>query len=216
MYDQNCFNKLNFESPISRQDFSYYLLVNKVVNGNFYFEKEMKNKFKIIIYDLDGFNQDGLNRKGFDRNGFTINETDENSFNRNKELVCEEKIKQAIRENPWNIYCVSEMFRNKYEIMKECVKRDPNTYQYPTLYLKQNVNLVIFFLERGGSFSSTKKHLRNNKKVGMITFENIPNSFQYVGKGLKDDDDIFKIAFQQNENVLRYASERLGKINIQS
>ena len=28
-----CFSKLNFKSPISRQHFSYYLPVNKVVNG---------------------------------------------------------------------------------------------------------------------------------------------------------------------------------------
>ena len=56
-----------------------------------YFEK--KNNFRTIIYDLDGFNQDGFNRKAFDRNGFNINGIDENGFNRNKELVCEEKIK---------------------------------------------------------------------------------------------------------------------------
>ena len=43
-----------------------------------------------------------------------------------------------------------------------------------------------------------------------------PNIFQYGGKNLKDDDDIFKLAFQQNEEILRYASERLRKINIES
>ena len=42
---------------------------------------------------------------------------------------------------------VSEVFRKKYEIMKECVKSDPNTYQYATLHLKQNVNLAKFFLD---------------------------------------------------------------------
>ena len=39
LYDKNCFSKLNFKSPVSRQDFSYYLPVNKVVNGKVYFEK---------------------------------------------------------------------------------------------------------------------------------------------------------------------------------
>ena len=77
----------------------------------------MKN-FKTIIYVLNGFNQDGFNIKGFDRSGFNINGIDENGFNRNKELACEEKVKQAIRENPWKISYVSEVFRNKYEIMK--------------------------------------------------------------------------------------------------
>ena len=67
-------------------------------------EKFLKKNFKTILYDLDGFiNQDRLNRKGFDRNGFSINRIDENGFVRKKELVCKGKIKQAIRENIWNI-----------------------------------------------------------------------------------------------------------------
>ena len=70
--------------PTSRQDFSYHPPVNKVVNGKVYFGKETENNFKIIIYDLDGFNQDGFNRKGFDRNGFNIKGIDENGFNRKK------------------------------------------------------------------------------------------------------------------------------------
>ena len=177
-----------------------------MVNGKVCFEKIIKNNFKIINYNLDEFIQDGFNRKGFDRNG----------LKRNKELVCEEKIKQVVIENPWKIYYVGEVFRNEYEIMKECVESDPNTYQYATLDLKQNVDLAIFFLERGGSFSLIIKHLRNNKKVGMIGVKNNPISFQYVGKSSKDDDDIFKLAFEQNKEVLRYASERLRKINIQS
>ena len=101
--------------------------------------------------------------------------------------------------------------------MKECVESDPNTYQYATLSLKnKNVDLAIFHLKQGGSFSLISKHLRINKKVGLIAVKNIPNSFQYVGKNLKDDDELFKVAFQQNEKILRYASERLRKINIQS
>ena len=98
------------------------------------------------------------------RNGFNVNGIDENGFNRKNELVCDEKIKQAIRKNPWNIYYVSEVFRNKYEIVKECVKSDPKTCQYATLHLKQNVNLAIVFIERGGSFPLKSKHLRNIKK----------------------------------------------------
>ena len=49
--------------------------------------------------------------------------------------------------------------------MKECVESDTNTYQYATLHLKnKNVDLAIFFIERGGSFSLFSKHLRCNKK----------------------------------------------------
>ena len=32
LYHKNCFTKLDFKSPLSRQDFSYYLPVNKVIN----------------------------------------------------------------------------------------------------------------------------------------------------------------------------------------
>ena len=151
---------------------------------------------------MDGFNQDGFDRKKFDRNGFNINEIDENGCNKNKELVCEKKFKEAIRKVPWKIYYVSEVFRKKYEIMKECVKSDPNTYQYATLRLKQNGNLALVFLERGGSLCLISKHLRNNKKIGRIAVENNPNSFHYVGKKLRDDDDKFKWAFQQIEKFL--------------
>ena len=41
LYHQICSSKLNFRSPISRQDFSYYLPVNKVVNGKAFFWKKI-------------------------------------------------------------------------------------------------------------------------------------------------------------------------------
>ena len=50
----------------------------------------------------------------------------------------------------------------------------------------------------------------------MIAVKNNPNSHQYIGKSLQVDDDIFKLAVQQNEKLLSYASERLGKNIIQS
>ena len=40
LYHQICFSKLNFQSPTSRQDYSFCLPVNKVVNGKVYFEKK--------------------------------------------------------------------------------------------------------------------------------------------------------------------------------
>ena len=42
LYHQICFIKLKPKSPISRQDFSYDLPVNKVINGKVYFEKKLK------------------------------------------------------------------------------------------------------------------------------------------------------------------------------
>ena len=104
------------------------------------------------------------------------------------------------------------MFRNRYEILKEYVKSDPNTYQHATLRLEnKSVDLVIFYLERGGSFSLISKHVRNNKKVGMAAVKTNPKKFQNVGENLKDDDEIYNLAFQQDKELLRYASESLRK-----
>ena len=132
-----------------------------------YFEKNNKNNFR-RIYNLDGFDEEVFNKEGFDRNGFNRKGFDRDGYNRDKELACKQKIKQAIIENP-------------------------NTYQYATLHLKHNVDLAIFFLEQGGTFSLISKHLRINKKVVMVAVEKNPKSFQYIGKNLKDDDDIFKL-----------------------
>ena len=40
LYHKKRFSKLNFKSPIPRQDFSYYLPVNKLVNDKVCFEKK--------------------------------------------------------------------------------------------------------------------------------------------------------------------------------
>ena len=41
LYHRNCFDKLNFKIPISRECFLYYFPVDKVVNGKVYFEKRL-------------------------------------------------------------------------------------------------------------------------------------------------------------------------------
>ena len=74
--------------------------------------------------------------------------------------------------------------------------------------MKHNADLAIFFLAKGGSFSLLSKHLRKNKKAVMIAVEKNPIFFQYIGRNSKNDDDIFLLAFQQNEEILRYVSER--------
>ena len=129
-------------------------------------KKNIRNNFR-IIYDLDRLDQDGYNRKGFDRDGFNRKGIDEYGYDRSKELACKAKLKQAIRENP-------------------------NTYQYATLRLKHNVDLAIYFLEQGGSFSLISKHLRKNKKFVMVAVEKNPNNFQYLCNNLKDDDEIMR------------------------
>ena len=120
-----------------------------------------------------------------DKNGFNRKGVDEYGYNSNKELACKEKLKQTIRENP-------------------------NTYHYATSRLKHKVDLAIFFLQQGGSFYLISKHLRK-KKVVMVAVEKNRKSFQYIDRNLKDDDVIFKLAFQQNEEILKYASEGLRK-----
>ena len=50
----------------------------------------------------------------------------------------------------------------------------------------------------------------------MMAVKNNSEIFPYLCKNLKDDDEIFKLAFQQDKEILRYANERLRKTNIQS
>ena len=40
LYHKKCISKINYKSPITRQDFLYYLSVNKLVNDKVYFEKK--------------------------------------------------------------------------------------------------------------------------------------------------------------------------------
>ena len=69
LYHGKCFGKLNFKSPISRQDFLYYFPQSKIVNDKVYFDKETESILRMIFIE-DGFDKDGFNRKRFDRNGF--------------------------------------------------------------------------------------------------------------------------------------------------
>ena len=77
LYHKKCFSKLNFKSPISRQNFLYYFPVNKLITDKVYFEKDNKNNSR-IIYDFNGLNQNGFKRKEYDRNRFNIKRNDEN------------------------------------------------------------------------------------------------------------------------------------------
>ena len=62
--------------------------------------------------------------------------------------------------------------------MKECVESIPNTFQYANLHLKnKKVDLAINFLERGGSFLKTSKHLCKIKRVGKGAVKIHPNNF---------------------------------------
>ena len=69
LYHKKCFSKLNYKSPITKQEFSYYLPVNKLVDDKVDFGKNVRNNFKLID-NLDGFDEDRFNEEGFDRNGF--------------------------------------------------------------------------------------------------------------------------------------------------
>ena len=158
-----------------------------MVNGKVYLEKHIRNTFR-IIYDLDGLHQDGFNRKGFDRDRYNKKGINENGYNRDRELACKEKLKQIIRENTY-------------------------TYQYATLRLKNNVDLAMFFREQCGSFSLISKHLRKFKTVVMVAVGKNPNSFQYIGKNLKDDDEMFKLTFQQKK-YLDMQVRHCGKVTI--
>ena len=47
----------------------------------------------------------------------------------------------------------------------------------------------------------------------MVAVKRNSKNFQYLGKNLRDEDEIFKLAFLQDKEIFRYASERLRKTN---
>ena len=109
------------------------------------FEKESRNNTSIIIYnssgynqygfdiegfDKNGFNKLGFNKEGFDKDGFDKEGFNKIGFNREKVLVNVDKAKIAIKKDPWNIYYATEKVRDNYELIKECVEMEPNTFKY--------------------------------------------------------------------------------------
>ena len=48
----------------------------------------------------------------------------------------------------------------------------------------------------------------------MVAVGKNPDNFQYSGEILKDDDEIFKLAFQQDEEIFRYASKRIRRTKV--
>ena len=56
------------------------------------------------------------------------------------------------------------------------------------------------------------KHLRNERKLGLITAEVDHECFQKFGKNLKDDDDISNLFFRNNGKMQRNASEKFKTI----
>ena len=77
-----------------------------------------------MVYNYSGYNQYGFDIEGFDREGF-----DKEGFNREKVLVNIDKAKKAIKKDPWNIFYAVESLRDNYELVKECVEMEPNTYK---------------------------------------------------------------------------------------
>ena len=77
---------------------------------------------KETLYDMigsyqGGFNKDGFDFHGFDKYGFIMR-----GFNRNKQLVDnEEKVKQAIKINPWNVLYAKDKNSDSDELKKEFV-----------------------------------------------------------------------------------------------
>ena len=76
-----------------------------------------------IIYDLHEMDPDGFDREVKYRNGFN-----KEGLNRNKEYaVTEEKVKLALKLNPWKIYYAKDKFKKFYEAKRQCTELEPNT-----------------------------------------------------------------------------------------
>ena len=94
----------------------------------FCYEGEVRNTFKELFYDSDGFDEDGFNCEGFDEDGFNRSSYNRDNFNRHKEIIDEiVKVKESIRKNPWNIYYALNKYNDNINIMKLSVSLKLNT-----------------------------------------------------------------------------------------
>ena len=226
LYDQKCFDGLNLISPITREKITYYIPFERIDDKIVRFEKEIRNNTSLIIYNSAGFNQYGFDKEGFDKNGFNkfgFNKEgidrdgfdkfgfNKIGFNREKVLVDLDKAKKAINEDPWNIFYAVESVRDNYELIKECVENEPNTYKYASPNLKTNIDLAKLFIEKGGSFNLLNKSIRNNKSVAILSVQSNPKNYQHLSKELKNDDQIFETVVKLDKRVIGRASERLRK-----
>ena len=123
-----------------------------------------------------------------------------------------DKAKIAIKKDPWNIFYAVESVRDNYELIKECVEMEPNTYKYASTNLKTNIDLAKIFIQKGGSFNLLSKIMRNNKSVAMLSVLNNPKNYQHLNKKLKEDDEIFEIVVKLDKRVIGCANERLRAI----
>ena len=188
------------------------------------FDKNGFNKFGFNKegIDIHGFNEEGFGKKGFDREGFNKEGFDKDGFNkegfdkdgldREKKLADPVKVREMINKNPWYISYVSESARNNYEIMKECIVKEPKTYKYASPKLKTNINLAKTLLLRRGSFNLLSRNIRNNKEIAILAVKFSHINYRHLTKNLKDDDEIFEIAVKLNKEAVNYASERLRAI----
>ena len=55
-----------------------------------------------------------------------------------------EKVQQAIRKNPWNIYYAQEKNETFDKDMKKCMEWEAKTYRYASILLKPNFKLTPF------------------------------------------------------------------------
>ena len=212
LYDKKCFDALNLMSPITREKITYHIPLEKIENNTIKLEKECRNNTSLITYDSQGYNQYGFDIKGFDKDGFDKFGFDKDGFNRDKVLVDIDKTKKAIKVTYWNIYYAVESVRDNYDLIKECIENEPNTYMYASSRLKNDIKLAEIFIKKGGTFNLLNKNHRNNKSIAKLAVEINPKIYNQLNKKLKDNDDIFKIVIKLDKRAFGFASERLRSI----
>ena len=190
-------------SPITREKITYHIPLEKIENNTIKLEKECRNNTSLITYDSQGYNQYGFDIKGFDKDGFDKFGFDKDGFNRDKVLVDIDKTKKAINVSYWNIYYAVESIKDNYDLIKECIENEPNTYMYASSRLKNDIKLAEIFIKKGGTFNLLNKNHRNNKSIKI---------YNQLNKKLKDNDDIFKIVIKVDKRAFVFASERLRSI----
>ena len=174
LYDRKCFDELDFKSPISREKFTFWLPL-EIINDNIVrFKKQSRNNTYLSVYNSSGYDQYGFDIEGFDINGFDKLGFNKDGFNKDKVLIDVDKAKKAISKNPWNIYYANEIVRDNYELIKECIEMEPDTYKYASPNLKNDIELAKFFIQNGGTFDLLDKNMRDDKSVAFLSVQKNP------------------------------------------
>ncbi len=131
-----------------------------------------------------------------------------NNLKNDKEVVIE-----AVKENPYILNNLPEIFRADKEIALEAVRQDGEALEFLSENLKNDKEIVIEAIKADGFILSSdgyiSENLRNDKEVVLEAVKATGRNLKHVLKRFKDDKEVVLEAVKKDKRALEYASKRL-------